>query len=355
MGGPIFGASGKINLAYFDALKSMSQMSRVANVKDSFSSTASTLKSSILAHLWNEETGIMRMSDTVSPTGICQDINAYAITTGIAPYVQCPSLFNALFHSNLSNRIHSQYELNLAAPASAELPLAFQNIERWDQKKVVSPYSTGFAAEALFERNCGASAIELIERVWGIMADETGPDYSGGHWEAMKSDGTPITDDTSLMHGWSTWPVYLLPRYLGGVEPLEAGWSRFKVKPVLAGLTSVEVELSTRAGTISLSIQENRNTGELSILVPCETTAEIYAPDGWTIVTSEPGALPRQCHIVAGQGQIVVFRINRNSRSADRSTLSSAEKDIVETKSEEESVSSSICGMPWLLRFPVIE
>ena len=335
MGGPIFGASGKINLAYFDALTSMSKMSGSVGAKDTFFSTAVTLKASILTHLWNGEAGIMKMSDIVSPTGVCQDINAYAITTGLAP-------------------THSESQSLLAAPKGTELPLAFQGIDPWDQKKVVSPYATGFAAEALFERDCGTSAVELIERVWGVMADETGPDYSGGHWEAMKPDGTPITDDTSLMHGWSTWPVYLLPRYLGGVEPLEAGWTRFKVKPVLAGLETVHVQLSTPAGNVEVSVkaQESRNTGELTVEAPLGTTAEVCAPEGWVIVTAKQASVVTQ--IVAGDGKSVSFRIAPFSATVPTSILSTKDKEIVETSSEEVSGSSSGCGLEWFLRFPML-
>lgn len=337
MGGPIFGASGKINLAYYDALKSMSRLSSLVGAKDSYSSQAFKLKTSILSNLWNAEAGIMRMSDITSPTGICQDINAYAITTGVAPP-------------------HSQAESTLSAPKSAPLPLAFQGIEGWEQKKVVSPYASGFAAEALFERNYGSSAIELVERVWGVMADESGPDYSGGHWEAMKPDGTPITDDTSLMHGWSTWPVYLLPRYLGGLEPLEAGWSLFKVKPILAGLDSVDVELSTPTGRVevSLDMQETKNVGELSIRVPRGATAEVYAPEGWIIVTSDKilEAVPLISQTLVGQDKTVTIRICRVSGGSDLSARPS-EKTVVETSSEVIPAASSICGLNWGLQLPI--
>jgi alpha-L-rhamnosidase len=342
MGGPIFGASGKINLAYFDALNSMSTLSKLTGATDTYTAKASNLKDSILAHLWNEDAGIMRMSDITSPTGVCQDINAYAIKTGIAP-------------------LHSKAESHLSAPKSSELPLAFRGIERWEQKKVVSPYASGFAAEALFERNCGLSAIELVERVWGVMADESGPDYSGGHWEAMKPDGTPITDDTSLMHGWSTWPVYLLPRYLAGAEPVEAGWSRFKVKPMLAGLESVDVQLSTPAGKIeiSLTVQESKNVGEISVQVPQGATADIHAPEGWIIVTSDKisEAVPLTFQTVAGQDEKMMFRICRVSGASALSAVPT-EKTIVEISTEEVGSTStpptSDCGLIRFLQLSIL-
>lgn len=266
MGGPIFGASGKINLAYFDALKAMAKMCISAKLKESYLARAERLRTSIVSHLWNEESGTMRMSNITPPKGVCQDINAYGISIGVSPF-------------------HSKAESVLNAPKDAKLPLAFQGIERWEGKKVVSPYASGFAAEALFERNHGVSAIDLIERVWGIMADPTNINYSGGHWEAMKPDGTPIHNDTSLMHGWSTWPVYLLPRYLAGLEPIEPGWTHWQCKPTLAGLETVHVELSTPAGEIkvSLRMEESQGKGQILMTIPSGSVAEVFAPEGWII------------------------------------------------------------------------
>lgn len=60
MGGPIFGASGKINLAFYDALRSMSLMSSRLGNKDTFSNRAENLKGSIFCHLWNSVTSTMR-------------------------------------------------------------------------------------------------------------------------------------------------------------------------------------------------------------------------------------------------------------------------------------------------------
>lgn len=293
MGGPIFGASSKINVAYYDALTSMTKMCSIAETKDAFSKRAACLKQNIISHLWNDDAGIMRMSDTASLAGICQDANAYAITTGISP-------------------LHVESKNILATPKGKNLPLAFQGLERWDEKKVVSPYASGFAAEALFECNHGQAAVGMIDRVWGVMADKTSPNYSGGHWEAMKPDGSPLTDDTSLMHGWSTWPVYLLPRYLAGISPLEPGWTRWKVQPVLAGLQNVDVSLSTAAGRIevSLQVQESLGTGTIALKVPIGTVAETFAPLGWVITPPEGVGLSHSgSQSIVGKEDIAMVRI----------------------------------------------
>lgn len=305
-------------------------MSRVANSKDTFSPRADNLRHSILIHLWNPTEGVMRMSDIASPTGICQDINAYAITTGLSP-------------------THPAAETTLAAPRNDHLPLAFQGLARWEDKRVVSPYASGFAVEALFERGHGSSAVELIKRVWGVMADETNPNYSGGHWEAMKPDGTPITDDTSLMHGWSTWPVYLLPRYLAGVSPLEPGWTRWKVQPVLAGLENVEVALSTPAGRveISLDMQESIGTGSIVLRVPTGSVAEVFAPRGWSIKTAEnPGQRSSASQVITGQNGKVTVRIQKYSEKAAPTTVK-AEKNGVASSEPSVVVPGKVQASGW--------
>ncbi|KAG4442786.1 hypothetical protein IFR05_001732 [Cadophora sp. M221] len=336
MGGPIFGASGKINIAFYDALMSMARMCNMTSTKDTFSPRAAELRENILAHLWNPTAGIMRMSDSASMTGICEDINAYAITTGISP-------------------AHAASETILAAPEGNDLPLAFQNLERWDEKKVVSPYASGYAAEALFELGQGFSAVELIERVWGVMADENRPHYSGGHWEAMKPDGTPITDDTSLMHGWSTWPVYLLPRYLAGVSPLEPGWVRWKVQPILAGLQNVDVSLSTPAGRIEVSLQtqESLGTGSIVLDVPIDSVAEVFPPSGWNIVPFDERSADysSQSRSIPGQEGKVMIEIQSRKEGISHSTAKSEEAGHAA------NISTHISGKPssgWLGKFSIL-
>lgn len=282
LGGPHFGASGKINLAFYDALQSMSQMSALLGVKDVFSIRAGDLKKSIISHLWNSEAGILRMTDAVSPNGICQDVNAYSTTLGISP--SHPSTTQIL-------------------ASTSQVPLAFQNMERWDKNKIISPYASGFAAEALFTQNEGVRAIQLIEKVWGAMSNPSNPNYSGGHWEAMAEDGSPVHDDTSLVHGWSSWPVFLLPKYLAGLEPLKPGWVKWKIQPVLAGLEAVDVQLSTPAGDIALSlhVKEEQGIGEINLDVPHGTTGEVHPPLGWQI-----SECPGNCEMAQGESKISI-------------------------------------------------
>ncbi|KAJ4244769.1 hypothetical protein NW762_014346 [Fusarium torreyae] len=265
MGGPIFGASTGLNLAYFDALNAMALMVTDKEIRSQYLDQAERLKESIIRVFWNSERGTMRPSLSLPADGIFQDVNAYAVTLGVSPE-------------------HPQETKNISPP-DENFPSAFRGLGRWDEFKLTSPYASGFALEALFAKHEGMQARELLLRVWGAMAEQDDPNFSGAHWEAMKTDGTPFNHDVSLAHGWSTWPVFLLPRYLAGVYPLEAGWRKIGVEPVLAGLDVVEYSLETPQGYLNVGVyvEEQERSGTIKLLVPEGSTAVVKAPKGWSL------------------------------------------------------------------------
>ncbi|GAB7348639.1 hypothetical protein MBLNU459_g7011t1 [Dothideomycetes sp. NU459] len=328
MGGPIFGASGQINLAYYDALNSMAAMSTVNGAKDSFTERAELLKEKVIAHLWSSKTGILKMSDHSPEDGLSQDINAYSVSIGVSPP-------------------HVRDQERLACSHDG-LPLAFEKLERWDKLRVVSPYASGFAAEACFNRNLGHSAVELIERVWGPMADQSNPNYSGGHWETITAEGKPFHKDTSLMHGWSTWPVHLLPRYLAGLYPTAAGWKRFAVKPILCGVETVDVVHESVAGHIEVSLRyrDSQGTGELSVTAPTGTKAEVFAPEGWLLAEGQT-----RSKTIEGSGARVRFTLCADRRSSESSnSLDDKHAAIVSSDLVGSHSADKPAGKSWISR-----
>jgi hypothetical protein len=129
-------------------------------------------------------------------------------------------------------------------------------------------------------------ALEILHQVWGTMADEKDSSYPGAHWEAMDRHGKPFNHDVSLAHGWSTWPVFLLPRYLVGFHPLEPGWETIGISPVFAGLDEVEyeVESPSRLIKIAIVIDGNRERGTVRVTLPADTTGLISLPNPWTLL-----------------------------------------------------------------------
>ncbi|KEQ69641.1 Six-hairpin glycosidase [Aureobasidium namibiae CBS 147.97] len=267
LSGPVLGVSTEINLAFYDALKAMAAMSPSDKEKQESETKADVLKQAIIQHLWDEESGILHMSDTSSPTGLCAHVNAYGLSLDIKPP-------------------HTEDKENLVQPSS-KLPLAFRGLEpRFDSAGLCSPYSAAFAVEACFSQNDGLGALSLLDRVWGPMTDETHPNFSGGLWEAMNAEGEPLHKDTSLMHAWSSSPVYLLPMYLAGVEPTKPGWEEWKTSPVYAELDEVEAVVETPAGLLQIRWifkTDEEDRGFVFVDVPKGTVGVISPPKGWLI------------------------------------------------------------------------
>lgn len=265
MGGPIFGTSAPINLAYYAALLALSTIAPMSSQKVELQLTASKLKSSMLTHLWDRDTGILRMGTSLSPHGICQDVLGLAVSLGVLPDV--PGT-----------------EQLLRVPEDGLL-MAFQDLGRWSDACVVSPFATGFAVEALFTRHCGVDALQLLRRVWGVMANNTSPNYSGAHWESMDITGSPYHHDTSLVHAWSTWPVFLLPQYLTGLKPLGPNWTVVEIAPVRTDVIHAGYELEIDRGLIAVEVQWTAgfDHGGICLSLPAGTRAIIKAPANYVL------------------------------------------------------------------------
>jgi hypothetical protein len=269
MGGPVIGVSAGLNTAYYEALKGMADLSLSDEDQSWYVLRAASLKKALVSKLWNDESGTLCMGSSLPQNGFSQDVNAHALTNGLVP-------------------LQSQIVNKLALP-SGRLPPAFHNLGHWDKAGIVSPYASGFAAEALFSTNHGSAALDLIRAVWGAMSDPQDCNYSGAHWEAMRLDGSPFMHDVSLAHGWSTWPVFLLPRYLAGLHPRAPGWGEIGIEPALARISTVQCSLEIPAGQIwiSITLSEDFSKAEIQVSVPPQIKATIKLPEDWELRGSE--------------------------------------------------------------------
>lgn len=68
----------------------------------------------------------------------------------------------------------------------------------------------------------------------------------------------------SLCHGWSCGPIQFLMLVLGGIEILEPGCGKMRIKPVSAGLDWFEISYPTPHGVVSISYAD----GKAKVIVP---------------------------------------------------------------------------------------
>ncbi|MGV8093062.1 MAG: alpha-L-rhamnosidase C-terminal domain-containing protein [Mangrovibacterium sp.] len=129
---------------------------------------------------------------------------------------------------------------------------------------------------ALYENNYAEYGLELLTSI------------SERSWYNMIRSGSTITMEAwdnkfKPNIGWNqpagATPAYIIPGKLMGIEPLEPGFKKFRIKPQPASLEAAEIKYPTIQGDIFVSFQNK--VGEsfiLEVTIPANTTADIYLP-----------------------------------------------------------------------------
>ena len=60
-------------------------------------------------------------------------------------------------------------------------------------------------------------------------------------------------------HAWGGTPAYALPLALSGLEILEPGYRKIRLRPSLLGLSHASVEIPTPLGTIALRMEQGKD------------------------------------------------------------------------------------------------
>ena len=80
-------------------------------------------------------------------------------------------------------------------------------------------------------------------------------------------------------HAWGAAPGNLIPRKLMGIEPLEPGFRKIRIKPQPGSLESAEIKHPTIRGDVAVTfINHPGESFWLEVTVPANTTAEVHLP-----------------------------------------------------------------------------
>jgi alpha-L-rhamnosidase len=182
------------------------------------------------------------------------------------------------------------------------MPLAFGLVPEDRRKTVVdfvvsrgmacSVYGAQYLLEALYE---GGRPEVAIERM-------TSKDIRS--WYNMLRMGSTITleawdnkfkPNQDWNHAWGAVPGNIIPRYLLGVRPLEAGFGKVLIRPMPGSLATVNATIPTIRGPIGVKIVNNPGKPfilELSIPVNMTARVEIPLPGGKGEITLDDKAVP---------------------------------------------------------------
>jgi len=121
-------------------------------------------------------------------------------------------------------------------------------------QKITTPYMRFYELEALCATGDQGRVLKEMKDYWGGMLslgatsfwEQYDPGVKGVQRYAMY--GRPF--GKSLCHAWGASPIYLLGKYYLGVRPLEPGYQRYEVRPVLGGMQWMEGDVPTPHGNV---------------------------------------------------------------------------------------------------------
>ena len=110
-------------------------------------------------------------------------------------------------------------------------------------------------------------------------------------WDALKEDGTSNTGAEDGTGGMISYNHYasgavgdFLYKRIAGIEAVEAGYKKFRIKPLVLGLTSAKGCVNTPYGEIVSDWKKEGEGFEIHVEVPVGTSCEVVLPSGKTEV-----------------------------------------------------------------------
>jgi len=165
-------------------------------------------------------------------------------------------------------------------------PLAFGMVEKKNVKTVMqfirsrkmacSVFGAQFLLDAVYDSQDAIYGLELLtstaERSWYHMI-RLGSTITLEAWD------NKYKPNQDWNHAWGAVPANMIARKLMGIEPLEPGFQKIRIKPQPASLQHATYVHPTIRGDVSVSFtnQENRSF-QLEVVIPANSTADIYLP-----------------------------------------------------------------------------
>jgi alpha-L-rhamnosidase len=217
------------------------------------------VKNAVNNTLFDANAGLYLISDQLRGP-VPQDANAVAVLFGVAPNEKAISILQRLGTAlNTTNG-----------------PLAFSSGS--GLSNVISPFVSGFEAQARFEVGDAVGALNLIRTVWGRMRKGSAY-YSGATWETLAPDATPAFGASiSLAHGWASGPTSALSKYVLGVRPVTAGYKTWLIEPQPGDVLWANGRVPTPYGSIDVEWEKQGNSFVLEFSVPNNTSGTVGVP-----------------------------------------------------------------------------
>ncbi|NLZ06165.1 MAG: family 78 glycoside hydrolase catalytic domain [Phycisphaerae bacterium] len=144
---------------------------------------------------------------------------------------------------------------------------------------VCSVYGSQYLLEALYEAGLDDFALHLMtdrktDRSWAHMVYNVGTTITLEAWD------NKYKPNQDWNHAWGAVPANIIPRCLMGVEPVEPGFARVRIKPQVGSLTRGSLDLPTIRGTIRVDFEATLGQSFiLNVATPANMPAVVYLPN----------------------------------------------------------------------------
>jgi alpha-L-rhamnosidase len=138
-----------------------------------------------------------------------------------------------------------------------------------------SVYGSQFLLDAIYNAGGGDYGLGLLisktDRSWYNMI-RVGSTITLEAWD------NKYKPNQDWNHAWGAAAGNIISRKLMGIEPLIPGWTSFSVKPQIGNLTNAGIDVPTIKGTIKAAYTQSARSFEMSIIIPANTSAQVYLP-----------------------------------------------------------------------------
>lgn len=246
-----------------------------------WTTTASRIKASANALLWDASAGLYR--DNQTTTLHPQDGNVWAIKS---------NLTNTTTQSTtLTHALRARWG-RYGAPAP-------------EAGATVSPFISSLELQAHFLSHDAQSALDLMRLEWGFMLDDprmTNSTFIEGYSTNGSLHYEPYANDprVSHAHGWATGPTSALTQYAAGLRIVKEAGQEWVVAPQPGDLRTVHAGFETVKGQFGVRFEREGNGTGLGL-----RRFEMRTPVGTMGTVRLPGM---QGDLVSGNGTVVKLK-----------------------------------------------
>lgn len=169
-----------------------------------------------------------------------------------------------------------------------------------------SVYGAQYLLDALYKAGRDDYALELLtathDRSWAHMLYTVGSTITTEAWD------NKYKENQDWNHAWGAVPANAIPRLLMGIEPLEPGFSRMRIRPQTGTLAHAGITTPTIRGAVELEVVHDNGPWKGKVSVPANTTAEFHVP------VSDP-SLVLEGGVAAEEAPAVSFLRTENGRA----------------------------------------